>query len=70
MRKLLDQASAAQNLDGDRLKGSLLRPLQMNVVQRKPRIKRWRVQMDLNRVEFDPARLSRHSLPKSARHGF
>jgi len=27
MRNLLGKASAAQNLDGDRLKGSLLRPL-------------------------------------------
>ena len=36
MRNLLDKASAAQNLDGDRLKGSLLRPLKASVVRPHP----------------------------------
>jgi len=36
MRNLLGKASAAQNLDGDRLKGSLLGPLKPSVVPLNP----------------------------------
>ena len=36
MRNLLGKASAAQNLDGGRLKGSLLRPLKASVVRLNP----------------------------------